>query len=80
MSDEEKHTQIMVALGEINTTLEKVVAPAVSQTYDNKDAIIILKNNAKHSTDSRSRFMGYASLIISGAVAVMVYLKLNKIH
>lgn len=44
MTEEEKHTNIMVALAEINTTLIEVVKPAIDQVYNNKDDILKLKS------------------------------------
>lgn len=44
MTDEEKHTKVMIALAKINTTLIEVVKPAIKQTYDNKDDIIKIKS------------------------------------
>lgn len=44
MTDEEKHTKIMVALAEINTTLIEVVKPAVEQVYINEKCIIKIKS------------------------------------
>lgn len=79
-SEEEKHLEIMLAIKEINTTIEILVEPAVKQTYVNKDKIIILERDAKNSTDGRGRLIGYASLFISMAVAIMSYLRLSKIH
>lgn len=37
---EEKHLEIMLAICEINTTIKKVIEPAVGQADDNKDDII----------------------------------------
>lgn len=39
MTDEEKHLEVMTAIKGINTTIEKVLEPAVKQTYINKDKI-----------------------------------------
>lgn len=37
--EEDRHLEIMVALGKIDTKFEDTVMPAVSQTYKNKDHI-----------------------------------------
>ena len=78
MNDEEKHTKVMVALAEINITLLKVVKPAVDQVYVNKTDIIIIKNNAKHTKDNKSRFMSYIAMALSLAVTVLCFLRLYK--
>lgn len=44
MTDEKKHLEVMTAIKGINTTIEKVLEPAVSQTYKNKDEIIKIKS------------------------------------
>lgn len=38
-TDEEKHLEVMTAIKGINTTIEKVLEPAVDQTYKNKEDI-----------------------------------------
>lgn len=65
MTGEEKHTQVMVALAKINTTLKEVVKPAVDQVYENKEDIIVIKTNAKNNKDNRSRLIAYISMAIS---------------
>lgn len=42
-TDEEKHTQIMTRLQDLNTKFDEVIKPAITQTYENKDDIIKIK-------------------------------------
>jgi hypothetical protein len=72
MTDEEKHTNVMVALAKINATLIEVVKPAIDQVYANKENIIILKINAKNNKDNKSRLISYVSIVISFIIATML--------
>lgn len=43
-TDEEKHLEVMTAIKGINTTIKKVLEPAVEQTYKNEKEIIKIKS------------------------------------
>lgn len=47
MTDEEKHTAIMVAIGKINTTIIEVLKPAVDKTYENEKDIIRIQSKVR---------------------------------
>lgn len=53
MSDEEKHTQIMTQLQDLNTKFDQVVKPAITQVYNNKDDILKMK-----SFQSTTKYIG----------------------
>lgn len=44
---EERHTDILVALKGINTTITEVLKPAVDKTYDNEKDIIRIQGKVK---------------------------------
>ena len=39
MTDEEKHLAVMTQLQDLNTKFDKVIEPAITQTYKNKEEI-----------------------------------------
>lgn len=44
MTDEQKHLEVMTAIEGINTTIKKVLEPAVTQTYKNEKEIIKIQS------------------------------------
>lgn len=43
LGGDKKHTEIMVAIGNIDTTIKKVITPAVDQVWETKNDITKLK-------------------------------------
>lgn len=75
---EEKHLEIMLAIGEIKTVIKKVVEPAIGQVYENERAILTLNNNANNAKDSRGRLISYAALGLSLVVTALAWIRLYK--
>ena len=42
MTEEEKHTEVMTKLQDLNTKFEELIKPAITQTYINKTDILKL--------------------------------------
>lgn len=72
---EERHTEIMVRLGKLDTKIEERIIPAVDQVWESKEKIQSLEDRAENNKDNRSRLISYASFVISIIIAFFVGLR-----